>query len=133
MSSRTWVYSKLNTGAVALLLNGGAHASTSLDDAPAEKPFIMYRGSAHLPDLRGDDALVTGTDTWMIFVHDVPGDYLQIDDVISALRAVFDNVVDQANGIIRSTWLETSEDFRDEDMGTIMKYCRIQVKYRSNP
>lgn len=129
--TRSWVYSTLSgDGTLTALIPGGVHASTSIDVTPASKPFLMYRSIAELPDLRGDDTHRTGTETFLIFVHDVPGDYLQIDAIVARLKVLLNNVVDQPNDIIRSTWIETSEDFRDEDMGTILKYCRIQVKYR---
>lgn len=132
--SRTWVYQTLS-GDVALnaLLPGGLHASTSLDRTPAEKPFLMYRSVANLPDLRGDDGDQTISETFLIFAHDAPGDYLQIDTIMARIKQLLGGVYDQANGIIRSIWLETSDDFRDEDMGTITKYCRIQVKSKAVP
>jgi hypothetical protein len=46
------------------------------------------------------------------------------------LQRLFKDTIDQANGVVRSRWIETSEDFRDDDMGTILRYARIQVTYR---
>lgn len=131
--SRTWIYERMNgDGALTSELPGGIHASTSLDHTPHEKPFVMYRSVANVPDLRGDDIDQTATETFLIFVHDQPGDYLAIDEILSRAYFLFSNVTDPSAGIIRSNWLETSEDFRDEDMGTIMKYLRVQVKYKVN-
>ena len=129
--SRTWVYQTLagDTSLMAMA-PGGLHASTSIDRTPAQKPFIMYRSVANIPDLRGDDGDQTSSETFLIFVHDAPGDYLQIDTAIARIKQLLGGTYDQASGIIRSIWLETSDDFRDEDMGTITKYCRIQVKYK---
>jgi hypothetical protein len=129
--TRSWVYGRMNNDAtLTALIPGGVHASTSLDKTPASKPFIMYRVIAHVPDMRGDDTRQTESESFLIFAHSAPGDYLAIDAILARLKVLFDNVVDQANNIVRSTWIETSEDFRDEDMGTILKYCRIQVKSR---
>lgn len=131
MSSRTWVYTQLQADAtIATYVGDRVHESTSLQKAPGTKPFIMYRTTSDVSDMKGDDVSLTRNKTFLIFVHDIPGDYIKIDLVIDAIHALFENAVDQANNIIRATWLESSEDFRDEDMGTIMRYCRISVKER---
>jgi len=80
--------------------------------------------------LSGDDRNQAYTDSYQIFAHDTPGDYMKIDTILDLVRGQFDGVVDQANGIVRATWVEDSEDFRDDDMGTILKYCRIQLTVR---
>lgn len=132
MTSRTWLFSQLTTGLPALqtIIGTRVYEPTSLDVAPETKPFLLFRGIAHLSDFRGDDSSITKSETYLIFVHDKPGDYMQIDTVLGLLRQLLDGAVDQANNIIRVTWLEDSEDFRDEDMGTIMKYSRFMIKYR---
>ena len=110
-------------------LPGGVHQSTSLQKAPEQKPFIMYRSIAHRPRNRGDDGDITRDESFLVFVHDVPGDYLKIDSVLDQLRGLFVNAKDESEGVARCTWLEDSEDFRDEDMGTILKYARINIRY----
>jgi len=115
---------------LANLVGERIHQSTSIDKTPSTKPFIMYRQTSDVQLMRGDDGDACRRLGYMIFAHDVPGDYMQIDSILEALRALFADIVDQPNGIIRSTWLETSDDLRDEDMGTIVKYARIEVTYR---
>lgn len=90
----------------------------------------MYRQTSDVADFRGDGVDQTRQVGFMIFAHDMPGDYVKIDTMVTALKSLFSDVSDSANNIITSTWLETSEDVRDEDMGTILKYGRILVKHK---
>jgi hypothetical protein len=130
--NRTWLYQTV-TNDVGLMaqLPGGVHASTALQKTPELKPFLMYRSLAHVPGYRGDGVNLTQQETFYLFVHDEPGDYLQIEGILNALRALFTNRKDTLAGVACCTWLEDSEDWRDEDMGTIMKASRIQVRYLS--
>lgn len=129
--SRTWVYSTMvDDATLTALIPGGVHASTAVTKTPTSKPFIMYRVLSDRPELRGDDAAQVDELHYQLFVHDVPGDYLIIDTIVARLRELFEDVSDGANSIARVRWVETSEDFRDEDMGTIMRYCRIRVLER---
>lgn len=128
---RAWLYGKITSDSgTTALIPGGMHASTSLDKTPAEKPFIMYRLIAHRPGSRGDDLDITRDENYLLFVHDVPGDYLKIDAILEQLKTLLVNAKDVEAGVARVTWLEDSEDFRDEDMGTILRYARVQVRYR---
>lgn len=152
--TRAWVYDRMATDPTLLLTIGTSvttdpmetpgdpsddvttvtprvYQSTSINAAPHLKPFIMYRQTSDVQSFRGDDGDVIRQKGYMIFVHDTPGDYMRIDTLIGRLRVLFGDVVDQAEGIVRSTWLETSDDLRDEDMGTILKYGRILVTYRA--
>jgi len=127
---RAWFYQEMaNDVAFMADVPGGVHGSTSLQKAPEQKPFIMYRAIAHRPRNRGDDEDVTREETFLLFVHDVPGSYMKIDDLLAQLRTKYVNRKDTANGVARCFWVEDSEDFRDEDMGTILRYARITVRY----
>lgn len=131
--TRIWVYSRMNTDTllnIPTLVDHRIHASTSLNIAPTKWPFIMYRQTSDVDYMRGDDRDQCRSAGYMIFAHDKPGDYLQIDVMIAHLQRLFKDVVDQANGIIKCSWVETGEDFRDEDMGTVFKFGRIQTIYR---
>jgi hypothetical protein len=112
------------------LLPGGVHQTTSLMSTPHEKPYIIYRQTSDVSRMRGDDGETVRTLGYMIFVHDVPGDYLAIETIMARLQVLFRDIVDQVNGVIKSLWLETSEDFRDDDMGTITKFARLSIVYR---
>jgi hypothetical protein len=129
--NRTWVYTKLvaNTS-LAALVSTRIWGSTTIKKVPEEKPFILYRSTGITDTVRGDDGVACRTETFMIFAEDKPGDYLQIDTMIGYIDATFNKVKDETAGVIRSTIVETSEDFRDEDLGTILRFVRIAVVYR---
>lgn len=130
---REWVYQRAQDDVtLAGLVGDRIYAATSLreDDATRSltKPFIVYRVWGSRPELRGDDSDKKRREVFQLFVHDEPGDYGKIDDILTRLYELFADVRDQEAGII-SEWLEMSEDFRDDDMHTIMRYCRIHIKY----
>jgi hypothetical protein len=119
-----------NDAPLNALLEGGIHQSTKISVAPHDKPFILFRQTSDTPDVRGDDRDNGRQTGFMIFAHDVPGDYLRIDAILARLKILFGDTNDPANLITRSIWLESSDDTRDEDMGTITRWGRILVKYK---
>ena len=133
--SRPWIVSRcLNDASLSALIGNRFWSSTRIreDDSTRvlTKPFCVYRMSTETSDFRGDDSLRIRRRVYQIFVHDTPGDYTRIDSILVLLEGLFRDVEDQANSIVRCEWLENSEDFRDDDMGTILRYCRIQTKVR---
>ena len=132
--SRTWFYSRMTADApLALVVGTRIHQSTSIDVAPAVKPFLMYRQTSDVERFRGDDGDAVRAIGYLVFAHDRAGDYGRIDTIMDHLKRLFKDTHDQANGIIRSTWIETSDDLRDDDMGTIIQFGRVQILYRESP
>lgn len=130
--NRTWAYTQVqNSAAITADVGDRVFQNTSLreDEATREltKPFIVYRVWGLRPEFRGDDGDVKRREVFQWFVHDEPGDYTRIDRILENLHALFADARDQEAGII-SEWLEMSEDFRDDDMNTIMRYCRTHIK-----
>ena len=135
MTARTWVYAEMaNDVALTALVgtspNQRIFQSTSIDTAPKTFPFIMYRATSEVNNFRGDDGNQVNATGFMIFAHDIPGDYMQIDTMLGHLHRLFADTRDSGEGIVRSRWVDTSDDLRDDDMGTITKYVRIQVLTR---
>lgn len=135
--NRTWAYQRM-LGATSITDDVGQkiYQDTRRREDEATRtwnpPYIAYRSWGVRPELRGDDSHLVRREVFQAFVHDIPGDYLRIDRICSNLFTLFSDVEDQANGIIRSEWLEVSEDFRDIDQHTIMRYVRFQVKYKED-
>lgn len=128
--NRAWFYQRMTADATLMaLVPGGIHQTTKVRETPHQKPYLMYRTIAHRPSDRGDDRDIANIENYLVFVHDVPGDYLKIDAILARLKYIFVDAKDQAAGISRVFWLEDSEDFRDEDMGTILRYARFSVRY----
>ena len=134
MMMRSWLNQQMRADpALTALVGTRIYPSTRIREDQStrdlEKPFIVYRTSSELSNLRGDGSDLVKVQAFQIFVHDIPGDYMQIDSILSALEDLLSDTVDQAAGVIRCEWIENSEDFRDDDMGTILRYSRIQIKY----
>lgn len=131
--SRVWFYSRMNADVqLATIVGERIMQSTSIDAAPHTKPFILYRQTSDVPRFRGDDGDMVRSSGFMVFAHDEPGDYMRIDTIMGHLKRLFQDITDQPNGIIRSTWVETSDDLRDDDMGTIIQFGRVQILYRES-
>lgn len=128
---RTWFYQKLMANPTLVTgLPGGVHQTTALMKAPDQRPFAVYRIVANRPELRGDDDDKVLYDTYLVFLHDNPGSYDKIDNLLFEIRQMFRNFTSDSQ-VMSATWLEDSEDFRDEDMGTILRYFRIRFCYRA--
>lgn len=131
--NRTWFYNKM-MGNVSLVaaLPGGVHETTAILKTPDQKPFLIYRSTSVNSTLRGDDQDRAMQEGFMVFIHDVAGDYLRVDGIIEQVRQLFrDANAGGDTAIISVTWLETSEDLRDDDLGTIFRYSRFQVNRRA--
>lgn len=131
--NREWVYQRVQAdAAITADVDDRVFPATRIREDESTrslvKPLIVYRVWGLRPEFRGDDGDIAPREVFQFFVHDTPGDYLKIDRILTNLHTLFADVRDQSQGII-SEWLEMSEDFRDNDMHTIMRYCRIQVKY----
>ena len=128
---RVWVYEQMkNDTTLQAAMGDRIYPSTKIVKAPAVKPFILYRQTSDVDAFRGDDSDAIRSAGYMIFCHADAGTYMGIDTYIAALQGLFKDTVDQANGITRCRWAETSDDLRDDDLGTIFKFARIQVYYR---
>ena len=131
MSTRNWFYQKMaGSPSLVAMVPGGIHQTTSLNVAPHLKPYLMYRQTSDVSTFRGDGEEQIRSNGYMLFAHDVPGDYLRIDAILEECKLLFQDTVDQPAGVAKSLWLETSDDTRDEDMGTITKFARIQVVHK---
>jgi hypothetical protein len=119
---RKTIMSLLNEPTLTALVPGGWHQQGSLDIAP-ERVFGTYR-------LRGSTQSVTsrspsrevGLEVW---VHDDPGSYLRIDDILKELERILDGVVHvsaAAGESISQTKFESrSPDLNDDGLRTICK------------
>jgi hypothetical protein len=89
---------------------------------PKDRPFSVLRLSftqGRIPQL----AKVAYAAVW---VHDNPGTYVNIDAALVAARKALEAAPAQEN-FLQAKWLEDSIDFRDDDLGTIVRYCRFQL------
>jgi len=127
---RSWIYGKM-VGYAPLTAHVGSriYESSVLQEVPT-KPYIMYKMFVVQPEMMGDDLSKVFTQSFQVFVHDVPGDYLRLDDIIQILRNLFTNASDKLAGVVSVRWIDASEDFKDPDMGTVTRFIRFRVLYK---
>lgn len=128
---RTWVYDKLTTtpAITALVDPLRVIAGSALRKAPDTKPFITYRMHPQQPRLR---RLAGRSQYLQVWVHDVPGDFMRIDEIIEAVVQAL-NVEVNGGGILECKWIESSADLpEDPDLGTIARFARFQIYYGEN-
>lgn len=103
------------------------YASHSLEGVPERKPFVVH-DMGNATSERLSDVYSPVRQFVTIYVHDEGYDYIRIDQVIAALRALLDNSPSAPGfGVITCHYLETSRDLEDDQMGTIVKYVRFQI------
>lgn len=95
-------------------------AASALEERPADPPFAVVRfGTTG----RGMGKIVRAhADIW---VHDEPGSYVRIDNILAAIRGTLDGVNHLADGvgneIISAEWTSDSGDLIDQGYRTITK------------
>lgn len=131
MSVRQWLYETIKDyPALFAFHNGRVLQGESLTTAQVQKPYLVYRlGNDTDENLGGEGA----TDPqphrtfFQVYVHDTPGDYDQIDAIITELKNAFRAAGGSpANGILAVRYLEVSRDLDDQTLGTILRYVRFQ-------
>jgi len=115
MNWRKWLYDKVTGLALA-----DTYMAGTLDQTPATKPFIAIRLELESPNSPGlfQDAT--------IWVHDSPGSYARIDDIISDLKSGIIGQISDA-GAIGATWQGNSGDLVDDARGTIVKNVGLRL------
>lgn len=134
MTKRTWLYNQMAEfpGLAALIGedNPRIFAKKSMTSSIELHPFIVYKlgynASEELSETKEVDRQFV-----QIFVHDFSdgdtADYMRIDEVIIQLRKALLLGSSPEDGVIAIKYLETSQDFNDETLNTVMKYVRFQM------
>lgn len=125
---RQWAYDvlRLNNGITSKVGNR-IYQGESLDGPPQTKPFIVYRLGNTSPDNR---VRMARRQYLTVYVHDEakPGDYTVIDEIVAATITAFTEAPPSpVDHILETHWLETSADFDDREMGTILRYIRFHI------
>lgn len=128
---RQWLHETLTADATLMaLLQGGVHAARGFDSVPATKPFLVHRGSTDTPDIMDGNVAVASTRYWWVWVHDDPGDYTRIDDVLDRVRIVLQGARGGSqSGIVVARWIDSSDDLFDDQMGTVCRYDRYTISH----
>lgn len=118
MDWRIWVYERVSTDADVLevvpverIFGAGA-----MDATPDDKPFIQLKFGSKVKDA-GPGLYRQFMTVW---VHDVPGDYMRIDQVLGLIQKAFNVRIGQEGGI-KAQWIGDSQDLSDEGHNTITR------------
>jgi hypothetical protein len=119
MDWRQWSFEMMvNTPAITALVPAGSiHGAGSVPGAPKDKPFMVLRLGMELPN-----AVQSRNGELTVYVHDEPGDYGRIDDILLAVYQTLDRFQVKEPGAVCVEFLEGSQDLFDDGYGTIMRY-----------
>lgn len=125
---REWVEQALKTGpGMADYCAGRVIQSESLNRAPKTKPFLIFK----LGNTSRDNRVHTARRQYLtVYVHDEadPGEYTRIDAGVDLVIAAIEGAAPSPEDhIIVAEWLETSADFDDKELGTILRYVRFSI------
>lgn len=119
MDWRSWAYGRLTevgNPLLALLSAGDVHGGGSLEFVPKNKPFLVLRFG---PKLRAHaDGPYTSSLT--VWIHDQPGSYKRIEDILPIVKARLDGPV-SAEGATLCEWTGDSGDLADDGYKTITR------------
>lgn len=131
MGLRTWVYQTLtNDSDLNALVNQRIFAKRSMKSMMEDHPYLVYKmGNDTDEGLTEDGSVTPHRHFFQIFIHDYSdeksGDYLQIDEIESKLKALLQGQSSAENDILNIEYLETSQDLNDETLGTVYRYIRF--------
>ena len=119
MNWRRWAYDtlRMDSQITSLMPVDGILGGGALRSAPKVKPFLIIGLN---PSLRPNVASAT-IGGMVITVHDEPGDYGRIDQVLSRVKQLFNNAVPGEPGSTVVEWLTDSQDLADDGYGTILR------------
>lgn len=128
-STRQFIYETL-TGYPALqtLVGERVYQGESLVSSQQVKPFLVYRMGNDTDMGLSEADVFPHQQFFLVYVHDEPSDYVQIDQMVAAVIGAFRyNEASAANRVITTRYLETSRDLDDFVLKTIMRYVRFQL------
>lgn len=99
-------------------------------DTPQVRPFMTIHWGNTNPGIQGFD-LVNERD-FQVWVHDAPGDYTKIDNILSRIRvllmgteATYTNT--PGRWITGVEWMGDSDDLNDDEQDTITRYGEFRL------
>lgn len=125
MSNRARLYQGLkgSTELQAIVGDRIIQASSLVEGKVPPTPFLTYRMHTDFP--RPIGGKIGRREYCQIWANDEPGDYLRIDNILDICRRTLE-ALPHADDFLEARWIETGVDLRDQDMGTINRYIRLQ-------
>lgn len=129
MSIRSYIFSLITTDPV---VNGLGFDENNVftshdEDTPQARPFMILRwGSTDIGLNDRDTGVYSNLRRLVVWVHDDPGDYGRIDQVLVRVRDILVTVTGAYTGTIgqyigQINWNGDSDDFKDDIVGTITR------------
>lgn len=125
---RVWVFQTLKLSGLWSSLGGRIYQTSRMNKVPDEKPYGFYRMGLSSGMLH-TDAPVWST-PFQLFLHDVPGDYMQIDDLLQQAKLAFTQFPSlyPDSRLIRCEWQGQGEDGPEDPLtGTISKVASYRL------
>jgi len=91
---------------------------------PSARPFIIYELGSENPV--GPTVLRAKTAVVQTWVHDIMGDYAQIDAILTRVKLVFE-AAEVEDEFLELRYLSRSPDLEDLDLKTICRYSRFSA------
>jgi hypothetical protein len=126
MTWRGYVWEKLraDAGLTAIVPVDSVFASGSMEEVPADKPFIVLRFDPATPAIK--PAMIQDFSVW---VHDDPGSYARIDQVLGIIRTMLPGPVPDDGGILIE-WQGDSPELADDIRETIVRNASFRLAGR---
>jgi hypothetical protein len=128
---RALIFQTLSTDPAlnALGINANTIHTNHNADTPNDTPFIVIRYLA-TPQAEFKDSPVISKPI-QFWVHDTPGDYFRINQILKRLRVILSTLETQGDpdgGYITDVlWQGNSDDFYDDEAKTINRYAQYQL------
>jgi len=128
MDWRKWAYEKLlaTPALLAVVPEAFIFGDGSLVGSPSERPFIVLAFGGDTAELNDGDAPAVTSRSLSIWVHDTPGSYERIDNVLGFIR---NSLVGQvaSPGATGCFWQGDSSDLADDNYGTIVRNSSFRL------
>jgi hypothetical protein len=119
---RALIYGALVNDSVLNGLGINSENSFAIDvDTPQTRPFLQIRWGLNEIGLKNT---VVSRRTLTVWVHDEPGDYTRIDEILYRVKSLLPTLDGQSNGlghVVSIEWTGDSEDLADDGHGTITR------------
>ena len=130
MALRDYVYQLLANDSVlnGLGIDGNSLHTVNDTDTPQERPYTTIRWGNTNPGLNASYTMIFRD--FQIWVHDVPGDYTKIDNILLRIRQLLTGVEGANAGagfVSMVEWEGDSDDLSDDAQGTITRYGEFHL------
>jgi len=120
MDWRGWAYDALtfSTAITDVIPVESIYGSGAVEAVPDVKPFMVIRLELQTPELNHADAPEITSQFMSLWVHDEPGSYVRITEVLAVARGI---LVGAVVGALACAWQGDSGDLADDTYKTITR------------